>query len=198
MQLQPPTTKYAAAHRPPSELQSLECFLRAGLWADTLQPPTTSSYLSFKHYFGVAMERTGLSIGEIARQARCSVPSVRYYEQIGLLPSAMRRAGGHRIYESSDLRRLNFIRQCRTFGFSVTEIRELLAVSARGAPCAEAREIAAARLHAVRVKLLELQALEQSLAKFVRNCDARCEGNLVEDCTLFDDIAGKNGPACCG
>ena len=143
------------------------------------------------------MERAGLSIGEVARQARCSVPSVRYYEQIGLLPSASRRAGGHRVYGSSDLGRLSFIRRCRAFGFSVAEIRELLAVSARGTPCAEARDIAAARLQAVRARLLELQALERSLAGFVRNCDSTCDSGKVEDCTLFDDIAGEIAPACC-
>lgn len=144
------------------------------------------------------MERCGLSIGEVARQAQRSVPSVRYYEQIGLLPNASRRAGGHRVYGSTDLKRLSFIRRCRDFGFSVAQIRELLAVSTRGTPCVEAREIAAARLQAVRSKLFELQALERSLAGFVRNCDATCESGRVEDCTLFDDIAGETDPACCG
>ena len=144
------------------------------------------------------MKRTGFSIGEVARQAQCSVPSVRYYEQIGLLPSAIRRAGGHRVYGSSDLKRLSFIRRCRIFGFSIAEIRELLAVSERGTPCAEAREIAAARLQAVRAKLVELQALERSLAGFVRNCDVTCDSGMVEACTLFDDIAGRTRSACCG
>ena len=143
------------------------------------------------------MGRSGLSIGEVARQTRCSVPSVRYYEQIGLLPNASRRAGGHRVYASADLVRLSFIRRCRAFGFSVAEIRELLAVSERGTPCAEAREIAAARLQAVQAKLSELRALERSLAGFVRNCDASCDSGLVEDCTLFDDISGRTGRACC-
>jgi DNA-binding transcriptional MerR regulator len=144
------------------------------------------------------MERPGLSIGEVARQAQCSVPSVRYYEQIGLLPSAKRRAGGHRVYGSTDLKQLRFIRRCRDFGFSVAEIRELLAVSERGRPCIEAREIAAARLQTVRTKLLELQALERSLAGFVRNCDVTCDSGKIEDCTLFDDIARDPAPACCG
>lgn len=144
------------------------------------------------------MERSGLSIGEVAGQTGCSVASVRYYEQIGLLPSAGRRSGGHRVYGMVDLKRLRFIRRSRDFGFSIAEIRELLAVSARGTPCAEARDIAAARLNAVRAKLLELQSLERALAGFVRNCDVTCESGNVEDCTLFDDITGETGPACCG
>ena len=141
--------------------------------------------------------RSGFSIGEVARQTRCSVASVRYYEQVGLLPNASRRVGGHRVYGSSDLQRLSFIRRCRDFGFSVAETRELLAVSARGTPCAEAREIAAARLQAVRTRLVELKMLERSLAGFVRNCDSTCEGTKVEECTLISDIAGEPRPTCC-
>ncbi len=102
------------------------------------------------------------------------------------------------MYGNADLQRLSFIRRCRDFGFSVAEIRELLAVSARGTPCAEARVIAEARLQAVRAKLLELQALERSLAGFVRNCDATCDSGKIEDCTLFDDIARETAPAYCG
>jgi len=143
------------------------------------------------------MEKSGLAIGEVARRTGCSVASVRYYEQIGLLPNADRRSGGHRVYGMVDLKRLRFIRRSRDFGFSVAEIRELLTVSARGTPCAEARDIAVARLQAVRTKLLELQSLERALAGFVRNCDTTCESGKVEDCTLFDDIAGDGGPACC-
>ena len=144
------------------------------------------------------MERSGLSIGEVAKGAKCSVPSVRYYEQIGLLPTAGRRSGGHRVYGSSDLQRLSFIRRCRDFGFSVAEIRELLAVSTPGTPCADARQIAEARLEAVRAKLVEVQALERSLAGFVRNCQSVCPGGTIEQCTLFDDIAGERSAKCCG
>ena len=144
------------------------------------------------------MDRPGLSIGEVARQAGCSVPSVRYYEEIGLLPNADRRASGHRVYGTSDLRRIVFIRRCRDHGFSVAQVRELISASAAGTPCAEAREIAALHLRTVRAKLVELQALEGALAGFVLTCSSTCAGGAVEDCTLFDDLAKERAPACCG
>ena len=144
------------------------------------------------------MSGSGFSIGDVARQAKCSVASVRYYEEIGLLPSASRRPGGHRVYGTVDLKRLSFIRRCRDFGFTVAETRELLAVSSPGTPCADAREIAAARLRTVRSRLIELQALEASLAGFVQNCSSTCEGGTVEDCTLFDDISRSATVNCCG
>lgn len=144
------------------------------------------------------MKRSGLSIGEVARQAKCSVASIRYYEDIGLLPAAGRRSGGHRVYGLSELNLLAFIRRCRDFGFSIAEVRELLAMSKPGTPCAEARDIAASRLDRVRTKLSELKALEQSLAAFVSNCSATCAGGTVENCTLIDDIVGEPDARCCG
>lgn len=141
--------------------------------------------------------RSGLAIGQVAREARCSVASIRYYEEIGLLPSAGRRAGGHRVYGASDVKRLTFIRRCRDFGFSIDKMRELLAASAPGTPCAEAREIAAAQLRVVRGKLLELQMLERALAGFVANCSTTCADGTVDECTLFDNISAQPGPRCC-
>jgi len=58
-----------------------------------------------------------LSIGLLARQAGCSVPTIRYYEEIGLLPVVPRTEGGRRVYGSATVRRLSFIRRCRDFGF---------------------------------------------------------------------------------
>ena len=144
------------------------------------------------------MTRSGLAIGQVAREAKCSVASIRYYEEIGLLPSAGRRAGGHRVYGSSDVKRLVFIRRCRDFGFSIEKVRELLAASAPGTACAEARDIAAAQLRVVRGKLLELQLLERTLAGFVANCSSTCADGTVEDCTLFDDITTRTASSCCG
>jgi DNA-binding transcriptional MerR regulator len=66
-----------------------------------------------------------ISIGLVARQAGCSVPTIRY-EEIGLLPAVPRTEGGRRVYGSATVRRLSFIRRCRDFGFSIVEVRELV------------------------------------------------------------------------
>lgn len=141
-----------------------------------------------------------LSIGAAAKQAGCSVPTVRYYEDIGLLPPARRTAAGQRSYGEADLRRLGFIRRCRELGFAVDQVRsfiELLDQPQR--PCGEARDIAAAQLRAVRLKRAELAALEASLAAFVQGCDSGCAGGAAVDCSLLDDLARPSGPAprCC-
>lgn len=140
---------------------------------------------------------SGLAIGQIAREAGCGAASIRYYEQIGLLPRAGRRSGGHRVYGSDDVKRLIFIRRCRDFGFPIDKIRDLLSASADGRPCAEVKGIAEAHLEIVRAKLLEIHALERSLDRLVQRCSDTCADGLTQDCTLFDDIAAAS-PRCCG
>ena len=144
------------------------------------------------------MSTIGLTIGQLAREAGCAAASVRYYEQIKLLPRAGRRSGGHRVYGSEDVKRLVFIRRCRDFGFSIEKIRDLLSASGDGRPCAEVKDIAAAHLEIVRAKLVELQALEGALAKLVQHCSDTCAGGQTQDCTLFDDIVAAPAQACCG
>src|SRR5215467_8180377 len=130
-----------------------------------------------------------VSIGVIARQAGCTVPTIRYYEEIGLLPAAPRSGGGQRYYGTSTLRRLTFIRRCRDFGFSIEQVRELVGlVDEPNRPCAEARAIAAVHLDEVRKKLAELQALQDNLARFVASCDTACAGAAIVDCTILEDL----------
>jgi MerR family copper efflux transcriptional regulator len=64
-------------------------------------------------------------IGALAEQTGCSVPTIRYYEQIGLIPAARRRSGGHRVYDAAAVQQLGFIRRCRDFGFALEQIRAL-------------------------------------------------------------------------
>ena len=113
-----------------------------------------------------------LTIGTLASETGCTVPTIRYYEEIGLLPEANRRTGGHRVYGTADLRRLTFIRRCRDFGFPIEQTRELVALV--GSPerdCTAARDLAEEHLTEVRRKLRELRALERSLKKFVEDCN---------------------------
>ena len=131
-----------------------------------------------------------LSIGTIARQTGCTVPTIRYYEEIGLLPAAPRTEGGQRHYGKSAVRRLAFIRRCRDFGFSIDQVRDLVGlVDEPERPCLEVRDIAAVHLGAVRNKLAELQALEASLANVVDSCNTACAGGAAVDCTILENLA---------
>jgi MerR family transcriptional regulator, copper efflux regulator len=132
---------------------------------------------------------TSLSIGALARRTGCTVPTIRYYEEIGLLPAAPRTEGGQRQYGDAALRRLAFIRRCRDFSFSIDQVRELVSlVDAPERPCAEVRDVAAVHLDQVRRKLAELKALETSLARFVSSCTTACAGGAALDCTILEDL----------
>jgi DNA-binding transcriptional MerR regulator len=118
-----------------------------------------------------------LTIGALAQRTGCNVPTIRYYEEIGLLPRADRRAGGHRVYGQPDLRRLTLIKRCRDFGFPIEQVRTLVALTeSLSRDCVEARDLAQAHLGTVRQKLKDLRALEKSLVQFVERCDATCAG----------------------
>ncbi len=145
-----------------------------------------------------------LTIGVLAERTGCSVPTIRYYEEIGLIPAAQRRPNGHRVYNEAAQELLTFIRSCRDFGFSIEEVRALVSLSkSADRDCVEARDIAQAHLEAVRSKLTELRALERSLVKFVTSCTAACAGGPAPKCTILRDLgraamATSSPSNCCG
>jgi DNA-binding transcriptional MerR regulator len=147
-----------------------------------------------------------LSIGFVARQTGCTVPTIRYYEEIGLLAAAARSDAGQRAYDETAVRRLTFIRRCRDFGFSIDQVRELVGlVDEPQRPCIEVRDIASVHLVEVRRKLAELRALEAGLSAFVVSCNTACAGGAAVDCTILEDLAHRNDTArivttepCCG
>ena len=116
---------------------------------------------------------TGLKIGTLAERTGTNAPTIRYYEEIGLLRSADRQAGGQRVYGDEDVRRLTFIRRCREFGFPIEAVRSLVVVlyDPRSS-CMEARDLAQQHLVGVRRKIADLKTLERSLTTFVADCDA--------------------------
>lgn len=131
-----------------------------------------------------------LTIGALATRSGSNVPTIRYYEEIGLLAPAPRRSGGHRTFGEGDLRRLTFIRRWRAFGFPIEQIRELVALAEDpNRDCFEAREMAETHLIEVRAKLAALRALERNLAHFVASCAVACSGGPAPDCTLLEDLA---------
>ena len=90
------------------------------------QEASISSNLRFKEQKYVYYQK--LDDGALATETRCSVPTIRYYEEIGLLPKPERLPGGHRVYGEADRQRLLFISRCRDFGFSIEHVRELVAL----------------------------------------------------------------------
>ncbi|MDQ6926730.1 MAG: MerR family DNA-binding protein, partial [Candidatus Eremiobacteraeota bacterium] len=108
-----------------------------------------------------------LAIGALAARAGVTPEAVRYYEREGVIPPAVRTgAGRYRMYGEDDAERLRFVRRARDLGFSLGEVRELLALAAgeREHPCAEVNRIACAHLATVDAKLAQLGALRAELA----------------------------------
>ena len=107
-----------------------------------------------------------IGIGELARESGCKPETVRYYEQIGLLPSAPRNEGNQRRYTTAAIRRLTFIRHARDFGFSVEAVRELLQMADYPTmPCEEVDTLAKRHLAEVEARLARLTSVRDELKR---------------------------------
>ncbi len=125
-------------------------------------------------------------IGELARRTGVKVPTIRYYEQIGLLPAPARSEGRQRRYAASQIARLNFIRHSRELGFQVEAIRDLLAMSERPEQsCADADRIARRHLEEVDRRIAQLVALRAELQRMVQECSH----GRISDCRVIETLA---------
>ena len=139
-------------------------------------------------------------IGKAASVAGVSVDTIRFYQKIGLIKSAGRSAGGYRLFDGEDIHDLTFVRHAQELGFSLTEMKELLALRQKHHVCSEVQSMLKHRLAAVREKINCLSRLEAELATAFRNCNRELRLNREikhEDCcpllTKLDRVNGSNG-----
>ena len=127
-----------------------------------------------------------LPIGELARRTAVKVPTIRFYEQIGLLSAPPRTEGNQRRYGKAEVDRLNFIRHARELGFEVDDIRELLAMSAEPqASCHAADSIAHNHLREIERRIASLEALKGELSRMIEECG---HGRIC-DCRIIEALA---------
>jgi DNA-binding transcriptional MerR regulator len=127
-----------------------------------------------------------ITIGEAARQSGVKVPTIRYYEGIGLLSAPSRSEGNQRSYEPADLNRLAFIRHARELGFEIDAIRTLLHLQDDpDQSCASADAIAKARLIEVEQRIRSLNALKAELEQMVEGCGH----GRVDQCRVIEVLA---------
>jgi DNA-binding transcriptional MerR regulator len=132
------------------------------------------------------MPAISMPIGELARSAGCKVQTIRYYEQVGLLPPPSRTAGAQRRYGEAHRQKLRFIRHARELGFPLPAIRELLALSdQRECDCAGADRIARRQLEAVHRRIAMLTSLRAELERML----AHGQGNRIRDCRVIATLA---------
>ena len=139
-----------------------------------------------------------LSIGQLSKRCAVNIETIRYYERIGLLPEPPRSAGGYRQYAPAHMARLGFIRRGRQLGFSLDDIRELLAldqrqVSDQGDPCLDAQQIAARHIAALDEKVADLQRLRVALADIEHGCRHNRQQNSEGACPLIDSLRSASG-----
>jgi DNA-binding transcriptional MerR regulator len=135
-----------------------------------------------------------LSIGELSKRAGIKVVTIRYYEQITLMPAPPRTAGNYRVYKLEHLRRLLFIRRCRDLGFTLDQVSELLRLSTRsGQECSEVNRITANHLKEIEQKVADLRRLAAEL----RRINDRCPGNaLMADCRILEALSPLSKGTC--
>lgn len=126
------------------------------------------------------------SIGDLAKETGCKVQTIRYYEQIGLMPAPVRSAGNQRRYRQKHAERLAFIRHSRELGFPLDAIRALLSLADDpNQSCEAADGIARAQLEQVDRRIARLQALKAELARMVRQCN----GGRICECRVIEVLA---------
>ncbi|MHB2268007.1 MerR family transcriptional regulator [Aliihoeflea sp. PC F10.4] len=134
------------------------------------------------------MNSSILTIGHLARQTGTKVETIRFYEKNGLLPEPSRTEGNYRAYEPDHLNRLSFIRRARDLGFSLDQIRALLALSDnRGQSCAAVDAIASEHRAEVEKKIADLMALKAELDRMIDQCGC----GVVADCRIIETLSPK-------
>ena len=133
-----------------------------------------------------SLERV-IPIGGLAERTGVKVETIRYYEQVGLLPPPERSDGNQRRYTRRHLERLAFIKHGRDLGFSVDSIRTLLNLSDRpDMACDEAHRTAAGNVAALRAEVARLKSLEMDLERIANSCSG---GVPVRDCAVIEALS---------
>ncbi len=123
-------------------------------------------------------------IGQLARACGVRVTTIRFYERRGLLPKPPRGASGYRLYGEADLRRLRFIQEAKTLGFSLGEIAELMALrAASDTSCSRVRDRAIGKIGDVERKIRQLQQFRGALRHLVAQCE---RGGTDGDCPILE------------
>ena len=132
------------------------------------------------------MSQQPISIGQLAKTAGVKVQTIRYYEEIGLMPEPARTQSNRRIYDSEGAKRLNFIRHARDLGFSIPAIRALIELQSNPEEsCDAADEIARDQLASVKSKITRLKALQKELQRMLEHC----EGDNIASCRIMEVLS---------
>ncbi|APG63118.1 transcriptional regulator [Sphingorhabdus lutea] len=126
------------------------------------------------------------SIGSLSKKTGVKIPTIRYYEDAGLLDAPERSAGNQRCYTSSALERLAFIKNARELGLSLDAISSLIELSAQPmSKCADADKIVQQQLHDTKRKIARLKRLERELSRMSKSCNS----DKVANCAIIESLS---------
>ena len=130
-----------------------------------------------------------MNIGDAAKQSGVSAKTIRYYEDIGLIPPAVRAGNGYRHYSQSDVETLRFIQRSRHLGFSVKDVGGLLTLwRDKKRASADVKAMALSHIEEVERRIAELQSIRDTL----HHLTDRCHGDDRPDCPILEGIAGSD------
>lgn len=129
---------------------------------------------------------TVLTIGELSRRTGVKIPTIRYYEKMGLVQSPARSDGNQRRYSDTHLERISFIKHARDLGLPIEAIRELISLSSDPTrPCADADRIASEHLQSIRQRIARLKRLEAELERIASGCG----GDQIGQCYVIQALS---------
>lgn len=135
-----------------------------------------------------------LSSGKLAKAAGVNLETIRFYERQNLLSKPPRTAAGYRVFPADAIQRVRFIRRAQSLGFSLKEIKELLALSvARGASCGTVRQRAEKKISEIEEKIMALEAMKKALSKLASTCAGR---GPVTRCPILECLGSEKEMAC--
>ncbi|AMJ62774.1 Cu(I)-responsive transcriptional regulator [Bosea sp. PAMC 26642] len=127
-----------------------------------------------------------MNIGQAAMASNVTAKMIRYYESIGLITAPARTQANYRVYSHEDIHALRFVKRARTLGFSIEEVRELLALwRDKSRASADVKSVAMKHVHDLRTKISELEAMASTLSNLAGNC----HGDDRPDCPILADLA---------
>jgi Cu(I)-responsive transcriptional regulator len=127
-----------------------------------------------------------MAIGDLSRKTGVKVPTIRYYESIGLLPAPPRSEGNRRLYGAKAVDRLRFIRHARELGFEVDAIRELLDLAEQPQrSCAKVDALAREHLRTITSRIERLTALKAEVEHMIKTC---AKGRIAK-CNIIDTLS---------
>jgi MerR family mercuric resistance operon transcriptional regulator len=129
-----------------------------------------------------------LTTGQLAKETRVNIETIRYYERLGLIPEPPRRISGYREFTPTYIERLLFIKRAQALGFTLKEISELLAVADGKPACKDIRKFAEDKVEDIETRIHDLQKMKTVLKDLIKKCLGK---RKISECPIIESLSQK-------